>query len=487
MIRVSFYLLIVLFVMKCSTSGMKNNIELVDEQSKDWPIFSDFKDYGLNDFWSKDTDSTLFFMIRDFDLNNRGLKLIDVQSKINSIFYHLNSNGTVPQVSLDINGGYGEQNLSGLGLSDDLLESIQGDSSNDNNDGSQGQSDSQVSSFGSSTYSARLNTYWEIDLWGKISNMNKYYKSNMLSQGYDLEYARISLKAQFIKGFISTININNEIKIFENNLSNLKKIKDITENRIASGLSRPNEMHIASSNYFLYESNLLSKKIELKSILRKIELMLGRYPSGKMMIPVSYPDDVCDIKSKLSSDLILRRPDILSTRENLNSSNSKLISHKKAMFPSFSLTNSIGQSSSDLNNLFDPKSSVWNIGLNIVQPIFQSGRLKKNVQIAQHELTYSDIQYIESVMNAFYETESFLDLDKNLKEIQEKITLSVDNIQKAVDFAIRSYELGLVDLVYVLNLQQQLFTTQKQLENIIARRYLNRIDLILALGGNFEY
>ena len=130
----------------------------------------------------------------------------------NPIFYHLNSNGAVPQVSLDINGGYGEQNLAGLGLSDDLLESIQGDSSNDNNDGSQGQSDSQVSSFGSSTYSARLNTYWEIDLWGKISNMNKYYKSNMLSQAYDLEYARISLKAQFIKGFISTININNMIE-----------------------------------------------------------------------------------------------------------------------------------------------------------------------------------------------------------------------------------------------------------------------------------
>ena len=106
--------------------------------------------------------------------------------------------------------------------------------------------------------------------------MNKYYKSNMLSQAYDLEYARISLKAQFIKGFISTININNEIKIFENNLSNLKKIKDITENRIASGLSKPNEMHIASSNYFLYESNLLSKELSKTKSLKDKNLLINQ-------------------------------------------------------------------------------------------------------------------------------------------------------------------------------------------------------------------
>ena len=165
--------------------------------------------------------------------------------------------------------------------------------------------------------------------------MNNYHESNMLSQLYNLEYAKISLKAQFIKALISTININNEIKIFENNLSNLKKIKDITENRITSGLSRPNEIHIASSNYFLYESNLLSKKIELKSILRQLELMLGRYPSGKMMILESYPIDACQIKSNLNSNLILRRPDVLSKKESLNSSNSKLVSNKKALFPTF--------------------------------------------------------------------------------------------------------------------------------------------------------
>ena len=159
MIRILFYSILTLFAMKCSSASIRNNIELVDEQSDIWPIFSDYNDYGLNDFWSSETDSTFFFLLQDFDLNNRGLQLIDVQSKINTIFYSLNSNGAIPQISLDINGGYGEQNLAGLGLSDDLLESIQGDSEDNSNDSGQSQSDNRVSSFGSSTYSARLTMF----------------------------------------------------------------------------------------------------------------------------------------------------------------------------------------------------------------------------------------------------------------------------------------------------------------------------------------
>ena len=61
---------------------VKNNIDLVDEESKDWPIFSDFTDYSLNDLWSSEIDSSLFSILNDFDLNNRGIKLMDVQLKI---------------------------------------------------------------------------------------------------------------------------------------------------------------------------------------------------------------------------------------------------------------------------------------------------------------------------------------------------------------------------------------------------------------------
>ena len=478
---------LILFAMQCSNQmiDVDKTDGRIKEKAESWPIFESFQDYSLNDFWPKGQDSTLLFILNDFDNNNRDLQLIDIQAKINTIYYDIGRADLFPKVSADISMGYGEQNLAGLGLSDQLLENFQdGEGGQEGQDGAEGNSSG---SFGSSTYSARVNTIWELDLWGKIRNTQTSQKSKMLSNLYDLEYAKTSLKAQFIKAYISSIQINNEIKIFEENLYNLKKIKDIADSRILEGLSSPDEIHLASANYFLYESNFLTKKIEVKSIKRKLELMLGRYPTDSMSLAYQYPAYIYDIKSELSSDLIFRRPDVLSKKEKLNSSNSKLIANKKALFPSFAITNSIGRSSSDLETLFDPEASVWNVGLNILQPIFQSGQINKNIDISEQELSMSDIEYFEAVMNAFYETENYLDLDKSLKEVQDKIRQSNQDMEKAVTYAIRSYELGLVDLLYVLNLQQQLFNTKIQLENIIAKRYLNRIDLILALGGKFEY
>ena len=72
-------------------------------------------------------------------------------------------------------------------------------------------------------------------------------------------------------------------------------------------------------------------------------------------------------------------------------------------------------------------------------------------------------------------------------DIHDKMLISQNEMFKAVDFAIKSYELGLVDLVYLLNYQQQYFEISLEANNILSDRYMNRIDLILALGGKFEY
>ena len=92
-----------------------------------------------------------------------------------------------------------------------------------------------------------------------------------------------------------------------------------------------------------------------------------------------------------------------------------------------------------------------------------------------------------TVYNAFYEAEKYIDLDTHLLNTHNEILISKNEMSQAVDFAIKSYELGLVDLVYLLNYQQQYFEISLEENNILSDRYLNRIDLILALGGKFEY
>ena len=476
---------LIFFSIRCSGENYKTT-EINQIVNEEWLSSINDGDYNINDFWPAEEDSSLFVLLSEFRENNRDMKLLDIKAKISSIYYDFNKADFNPKISSSLNGGYAEQNLetSFGSIADYIYNHDHDEESEDTGDN---QDSSNYGVFGATNYSANLSALWEIDIWGKMKNAKNAMRFNMNSDLYDVRYAQISLTAQFIKLYISSIQANNQIKLINENLSNLKKIKEITDKRILEGLSSTDEIYLASADYHLYQSSLIAKEIELRSFKNNLELMLGRYPGSLISLSYKYPTQIYSVPPDLSSDLLLRRPDILSEKEKLKSSESMLIANNRALFPSFSMTVSSGQSSAELKELFDPDNSIWNIGLNVLQPIFQSGKIKKNIEKSKEELLAADIQYVDIVVKAFYETENYLDLDKNLQLAQEKIEISRQDMQKAVDYAIRGYELGLVDLLYVLNLQQRLFDVKIQLENIIAQRYLNRINLILALGGNFEY
>ena len=84
--------LLLLFFSKCSTNKEYSSFSetVIDQKDKSWPIFADYQDYDLQDFWPKNQDSSLFSIIKEFDDNNRNIQLIDIQSKINSTYYDIN-------------------------------------------------------------------------------------------------------------------------------------------------------------------------------------------------------------------------------------------------------------------------------------------------------------------------------------------------------------------------------------------------------------
>ena len=75
----------------------------------------------------------------------------------------------------------------------------------------------------------------------------------------------------------------------------------------------------------------------------------------------------------------------------------------------------------------------------------------------------------------------------SLKNSHINIFNAEKNALKAFDYAIDSYELGLVDIIYVLSIQERLNNILLEKNKILLERYFNRIDLILSLGGKFEY
>ena len=437
--------------------------------------------YSISDLWPLEQDSTLLNLLDDFNKSNNNMLLLDIKNMISATMYKINSKESLPDLNISNSIAQSKQNLSAFGLNDDFLNSEnQEQNTNENN--------SDQSGFKTLSNSVRLNSSWELDLWGKVRNSKNASWYKLESDIFDTEYAKASLRGNFIKLYFSMISFSNDIKIYEKNLKNLSRIKEISEQRTIEGISGYDESYLASSNFFLFEAVLIRMKHELTDLKSQIKIMLGHYlDSNEYSIHDSFTVEVSDFEKEITSDLLKRRPDIKSSYNNLINKRFELKVANKMLFPSITFNTSVGYSSSSVSELINEQYSVWSIGLNVLSPIFNKGKIRNNIKISDFNLQASEIEYIDKVINAIYEVDSKILESNSLRKSYKNINKAEENAQKAFDFAIESYELGLVDLIYVLTIQERLNNILLEKNKILLEQYINRIDLILALGGKFEY
>ena len=437
--------------------------------------------YSISDLWPVSQDSTLINLLEEFNKNNSNMLLLDIKNMISASMYKINSLEHFPDLSITNSLAKSKQNLSAFGLNDDILNNDQQEQNNNQNTTNQ-------TGFQTLSNSMRLNSSWEIDLWGKIKNSNHASLHRFESDIYDTEYAKASLRAEFIKLYFSMISLNRDIKIYEKNLKNLLRIKEISEKRTLGGISGYDESYLASSNFHLYETVLTKMKQQLIDMKSQIKIILGNYlDSSHDYLADSYLVELNDIEIEIKSDVLKRRPDIRASYNKLVENRFQLKSSKKMLFPSITFNTSVGYSSSSIRELIDEQYSVWNVGVNILTPIFNKGKIRNNIIISDLNLQASEIDYIDEVINAIFEVDSNILKSNSLKNSHINIFNAEKNALKAFDYAIESYELGLVDIIYVLSIQERLNNILLEKNKILLERYFNRIDLILSLGGKFEY
>src|SRR5690606_1480869 len=85
----------------------------------------------------------------------------------------------------------------------------------------------------------------------------------------------------------------------------------------------------------------------------------------------------------LPSEVLLRRPDVLSAEEQLRAANANIGAARAAFFPSISLTGNVGTASDELSGLFRGGSFAWSFLPRVNIPIFESGRLAANLGAAK--------------------------------------------------------------------------------------------------------
>ena len=135
--------------------------------------------------------------------------------------------------------------------------------------------------------------------------------------------------------------------------------------------------------------------------------------------------------------------------------------------------------------MLDVNHNVWSLASNLTQPLFSGGRLRAQVDRARALREEARYEFVRTALTAFQEVETSLAAEVFLKKQETALRASASEARQAEALALADYQRGLVEIISVLEAQRRSFDAQRSLISVQNERLQNRLDLYLALGGEF--
>jgi len=350
---------------------------------------------------------------------------------------------------------------------------------------------SEFANTRANNFNFSLDFSWEIDLWGRLKNLRDAELDRVASEMGLYEASRLSLAGNVVKTALSIVESREQIEISRRTLASLRTNLKILDSRLEAGDLADQaalEISLSRADIARAERAILLSQRQLDGSRRTLETLLGRYPAGSVDSLSGLPRISREVPKGLPSELLLRRPDLLAAEADVDAALKELSASRKALLPSLSISASGGTASTDeFGDIFDIEKLVWSIGQNLARPIYQGGRLRANIRLDEAERDALVNDYAETALTAFREVEAALSAERYLKSEVAALSTAVTESRRAEDLSLSEFEQGLVEIITLLESQRRAFEAESVLLTAKFELLSNRVDLYLALGGDFDH
>lgn len=342
----------------------------------------------------------------------------------------------------------------------------------------------------SQQFGVNLNAAWEIDVWGRAKAGQEAAIADAEARKYEYEAARVSLAGQVAKAWLALGEANEQVALGEQAVEASKVLANAVRQRFERAIlddgGSPAQVRLTEAEVATRQGALAERKQERERVLRQLEILLGKYPSGSLATGARLPDFPGATPSGLPSELLQRRPDILAAERSLASAGRRLKQSRLARFPSLSLTGSTGTTTESLRDLLSSDFGVWALGGSLSQPIFSGGEIRGGIESAGATEREEAAKLQKTVLDAFGEVEQALVAGVFLSQRESAGKKAAELSKAAADRAGEEFAAGTGDVLTLVDATQRQIDSASQYAAIRRLRLENRVDLHLALGGDFK-
>ena len=329
-------------------------------------------------------------------------------------------------------------------------------------------------------------TSYELDFWGKYARASEAAQANLLGSRLSQDTVALTLAGATAQTYFALRSLDSQVTVLDLSIQLREDSLQIARTRLEAGLA--SELDVFQAEGALADAlfqrrdaarNRALVERQLAQLTGRLDLRLAAGEVFSLPLPPVPP-------AGLPSSLLERRPDIRAAEESLVSANAQIGVARAAMFPTLSLTGSLGFQSAEFGELMSSGARIWTLGAGLVGPIFDAGRRSARVDQTEARREQAVAGYQRAIETGFREVSDALVNVQESAQAEDELRGRLDAAKKALELSRLRYESGYSPYLEVLDAQRTANDAAIAFVRNRQARLAFSVDLIKALGGGWK-
>jgi NodT family efflux transporter outer membrane factor (OMF) lipoprotein len=248
----------------------------------------------------------------------------------------------------------------------------------------------------------QIQAHYTFDLFGAVRYANAAVNARVDVQAFEVDAARRALAANIVTTSITAAALDEQVEATRRLIALAQQTARDDARRYALGAAPHVQVLTSQQNASALEASLAPLIAQRQAARHALAVLIGRTPDAVPDLPaladLALPEHVPVV---VPSTLLHTRPDIAAAEAALKASAADVGVATAQLFPSLSLTASMGQGGFSWPAALSGAGALWSIGGSLTQPLFHGGALLAQRRAAIDFYEASVEQYKATVLSAF--------------------------------------------------------------------------------------
>jgi multidrug efflux system outer membrane protein len=326
-----------------------------------------------------------------------------------------------------------------------------------------------------------------VDFWGQYRRATESARATLLATQFGQSIVQTTLISSVASDYFLLRQYDGQLVYSRDTVAADHEILKLNTIKFKGGESAITDVYQAQTLVEQAEAEVISLQQAIEQTENNISILLGRNP-GPIARGLNLVDQphLPEVPAGLPSALLQRRPDVRRAEENLVAANANVGVAKAAFFPQISLTGAFGAQSTAITSFLQGPATFWSVGGQVVQPIFQGGRIRSGYRLAWAQRDEAELSYKQTVQQAFGDVSNSLVGYNQSRLYRMKIEEQTKTYKQMADLATVRFKGGVTSFLEVQYYEQQYFLSALSLAQAWYTELQNYVQLYQALGGGWQ-